>query len=51
MADKKNIKVIYDMCANIVRNEEKKSQADKEYQHKRGYLEEDNVVFFVSVTV
>ena len=32
MADKKNIKVIYDMCANIVRNEEKKSQADNNYQ-------------------
>lgn len=32
MADKKNIKAIYDMCARIVLNEEKKSQADKSYQ-------------------
>ena len=32
MADKKNIKAIYDMCANIVLNEEKKSAADPNYQ-------------------
>ena len=32
MADKKNIKAIYDMCANIVKNEEKKVAADKNYQ-------------------